>query len=118
MKTLGQREGRLPRAVVAQRLVRVLCSWCRRPRDLDDAERRWLDSVGLDPGVMPTFVADGCSQCRNLGYHGRTGVFEVWRLTDTDYQVILRHEDERAIRALPEARKVRWSLDVDPADLY
>ena len=36
--------------------------------------------------------------CNQLGYFGRVGVFELWRLTDDDYQSILRHRDEHSLR--------------------
>ena len=45
-----------------------------------------------------TWRAKGSATCGQKGYHGRTGVFEVWRLTEAYSQMILKHADELAIR--------------------
>ncbi len=67
--------------VVAQRLVRRLCPECRKrrrvtARDLERIGRsRWLQSK------MPIFDAQGCDNCQDTGYRGRTGIFEVLLVT-------------------------------------
>lgn len=64
-------------AIVAQRLVRTLCTHCRVSAAADDALRiRWkgvLGSVELPVGWRPV----GCERCGNSGYYGRSGVYEV-----------------------------------------
>jgi len=61
--------------VLAQRLVRVLCDDCKRPYVADAAE---CALVGADPATPPTlYHAEGCEVCRNLGYRGRTGIYEL-----------------------------------------
>jgi len=61
--------------VLAQRLVRVLCDDCKRPYVADPAE---CALVGADPAAPPTlYHAEGCEVCRNLGYRGRTGIYEL-----------------------------------------
>jgi general secretion pathway protein E len=61
--------------VLAQRLVRVLCKECREPYEATGAE---LNEIGLsfDPGSR-IYRATGCEACDNLGYQGRTGIFEL-----------------------------------------
>jgi general secretion pathway protein E len=84
--------------VVAQRLVRRLCSECRQEIKPSAGEKAWLNSMRLP--VPPSFFKEkGCQQCRNLGYGGRAGVFELWRLDEEDYSMILDGTDEAAIRA-------------------
>ncbi len=64
-------------AVVAQRLVRVLCPACRTRYELPASQAR---ALGLDrvAGAGPTLCrASGCDQCRGTGYHGRVALFEV-----------------------------------------
>jgi general secretion pathway protein E len=85
--------------VVSQRLVRRLCRRCRRREELTNAQYQWLESAGLPKTITHASVADGCEDCRGLGYDGRVGVFEVWKLTDGDYSRILTHADERTLRA-------------------
>jgi general secretion pathway protein E len=61
--------------VLAQRLVRVLCPGCKRAYQADAAECALLD---VDPSQPPTLHhAVGCDECRQLGYRGRTGIYEL-----------------------------------------
>ncbi|WP_313482144.1 type II secretion system ATPase GspE [Stutzerimonas kunmingensis] len=61
--------------VLAQRLVRVLCNDCKRAYVADAAECALL---GVSPDNAPTlYHAEGCEQCRGLGYRGRTGIYEL-----------------------------------------
>jgi len=82
--------------VVAQRLVRILCPECRRQEHPTRRERRWLELLGKE---VPELVwhAKGCDACRNLGYKGRTGVFEVWRVRANDYSLILQGVDRKRL---------------------
>jgi MSHA biogenesis protein MshE len=72
------------RMVLAQRLVRVLCEHCKQPHVLSPTEREWL-AIELGEGVArheSAFLQGaGCSQCRNTGYRGRTGVYEMVEMT-------------------------------------
>ena len=66
-------------AVVAQRLVRVLCKECRRQEVPDP------DDLPSDfPRPLPEFlwVREGCRECRETGFSGRTGIFELLRTDD------------------------------------
>jgi len=61
--------------VLAQRLVRVLCPECREPYT---ASARECELLEQDPEQPPTlYRATGCPECRNLGYRGRCGVYEL-----------------------------------------
>ncbi len=61
--------------VVAQRLVRVLCKQCREAYNATGTE---LNEIGLEfePGAR-LYRAAGCEACDNIGYQGRTGIFEL-----------------------------------------
>ena len=83
--------------VVAQRLVRRLCPECRKAAPLTDNEMRWLGSFQL-PAPKRAWSAVGCNKCNGLGYLGRTGIFELWRLRQEDYRLILDHSDEHTLR--------------------
>lgn len=97
------------RMVVSQRLVRRLCRHCRRREKVSESQARWLASVGLG-SLDEYWVSVGCDDCRHLGYDGRVGIFEVWRLTDADYSRLLSHTDERAIRSEANAGAARSTL--------
>ncbi len=65
-------------AVVAQRLVRKLCSACRQSEPLPAQ----LGSM-FSPAISTWFVPAGCAACEGTGFDGRTGVFEVLEVDDT-----------------------------------
>jgi general secretion pathway protein E len=83
--------------VAAQRLVRKLCLDCARKSKPGATEAAWLRSVRL-PVPRTVWKAAGCSKCENLGYVGRTGVFEFWQLDGVDYEMILSHATEHDLR--------------------
>ena len=63
--------------IIAQRLIRLLCPHCKKPHKVD--AEKWVSMVhpyDLSP-PKELFEAVGCDECRNTGYHGRTGVFEM-----------------------------------------
>jgi len=76
-------------AVVAQRLVRKICTHCRE-------EYRPTEESLMELGLTPDDVAGrtfyrgrGCDRCNNVGYHGRTGIFEFMLMDDAIRDVIL-----------------------------
>src|SRR6202043_3704665 len=87
------------RAVIAQRLVRILCDRCKRKRILtsgDLAADPRLDALGLRSGDCIHEPA-GCERCGGAGYRGRNGVFEALELKDEGYELVGPHADARAI---------------------
>ncbi|MCH2600831.1 MAG: GspE/PulE family protein [Pirellulales bacterium] len=67
-------------AVMSQRLVRRLCNTCKQPVNLDDIDLPHdfpRDQVDGD-----IFSATGCRECRNVGYSGRLGIYELMLTTD------------------------------------
>ncbi|AGA35467.1 General secretion pathway protein E [Thioalkalivibrio nitratireducens DSM 14787] len=102
--------------ILAQRLVRVLCTSCREPAAATRAE---CELLGQDPGRPPTiYHARGCPDCNGLGYRGRTGIYELIEVDDTLRQMIHDGAGERAMtdharRSTPGIRSdgVRRILD-------
>jgi type IV pilus assembly protein PilB len=79
-------------AVLAQRLLRVVCKQCRQPYEPAPTELR---SVGIDPGRAgdATFYrADGCEACGHSGYKGRLGIYEVLQMDNTLREMTFRGE--------------------------
>ena len=66
--------------VLAQRLVRVLCEDCKQPYSASEADCRALDVAADNPPSI--FRPKGCAQCSQLGYRGRTGIYELVAITD------------------------------------
>ena len=67
--------------VLAQRLVRTLCPHCKRPVDLDEAG--WGELVAPWKVNRPAqmYRAQGCGRCRDTGYLGRVGIYELLSMT-------------------------------------
>ena len=70
------------RAIVAQRLVRKLCPACKVPSALTDKELRALRLDAARMTEATIFVANGCEKCRDTGYKGRMGIFEIFEIDD------------------------------------
>jgi general secretion pathway protein E len=66
--------------VLAQRLVRVLCEDCKQPYSASEADCRALDVAADNPPSI--YRPKGCAQCSQLGYRGRTGIYELVAITD------------------------------------
>ena len=81
-------------AVVAQRLVRVLCEHCKVPQT---APQKFVtdcrsNNVHIHPNAK-VYTAKGCSKCGDTGYQGRTCIIELLRLDEGMKQKILQHAD-------------------------
>jgi general secretion pathway protein E len=96
--------------VVAQRLVRKLCLHCRQRYQPGPAEKAWFKSISL-PCPARLWKEKGCAACHHLGYSGRIGIFELWRLEEEDYSLILDHTDEVSIRKNLARRGHEFMLD-------
>jgi MSHA biogenesis protein MshE len=69
-------------AVLAQRLVRVICESCSTEHRPTTAERGWLRAeLGELVDANRFFYGKGCSHCNGTGYRGRTGVYELLEMT-------------------------------------
>lgn len=85
-------------AVIAQRLVRVLCNECRESYSPDAAT---LERLGLDPETARQSViyrAIGCSKCFHSGYRGRVGIYEILELNSSLQNLVLKTYDSHRIK--------------------
>ena len=96
--------------VVSQRLVRRLCPYCRVESGPNNEEKHWLHQLGR-PIPDKVWHAHGCEQCHGVGYKGRIGVFEVWRIDAEEYQLILDDVDRRTLYRHLAGRGHRFLLD-------
>jgi type II secretory ATPase GspE/PulE/Tfp pilus assembly ATPase PilB-like protein len=109
------------RAIIAQRLVRRFCPCCPQCAGLSAAE---LHALNLEPAQLnksQVMRPAGCDQCRDTGYRGRIGIFEIFIIDDqtrhlinqrSSTAVLRRHARELGMRTLREdgARKVLAGL--------
>ncbi len=85
-------------AILAQRLVRVICSNCKEEYDPDEES---LSNIGLtteDLQGRKLYRGKGCQECLNTGYSGRTGIFEIMLIDDNIQNLILKTSDSNAIK--------------------
>jgi general secretion pathway protein E len=92
--------------VVAQRLIRRVCTKCREPHALTQAE---LEEIGLTavPPQAQTYRAAGCPACSNSGYSGRTVIHELMVVDDTIRSLIIKRSDSGAIKKAAVAAGMR-----------
>jgi MSHA biogenesis protein MshE len=70
-------------AVIAQRLVRLICESCAEPYQPTSAEREWLRAELRDTVDQRRYIhGKGCSHCNGMGYLGRGGVYEMLEMTN------------------------------------
>ena len=84
-------------AIIAQRLVRVLCPKCKEGYTPDDES---LANLGVDKKQLekhPLYRKNGCASCMNTGYRGRTAIFEILILDDPLKRLILKTSDSNQI---------------------
>ncbi len=82
--------------VLAQRLVRRICQACRAPDHPDPAE---LLALGVtDATGVELFRGKGCDDCRGTGYRGRTGIYELFRITEEARSLVVRKAPGGEIR--------------------
>jgi type IV pilus assembly protein PilB len=78
--------------ITAQRLARKLCALCKKPEDIPPEA---LISAGFSEedidGSWQAYGPAGCSECRDTGYKGRLGIYEVMPISDEMRQLIMRN---------------------------
>jgi general secretion pathway protein E len=96
--------------VVAQRLVRRLCTECKEEYAPSQAE---LTDMGLTRSDLknPVFRGKGCSSCSQSGYRGRCGIFEFLPATDEIKSGIIRNVDAATLKKLAVQSGMRTLRD-------
>jgi len=85
-------------AILAQRLVRVICEKCKEEHIPDQAS---LESIGLTREMLAgrsIYRGRGCSACLNTGYMGRTGIFELMFIDEAIRNLVLKTSDANTIK--------------------
>ena len=86
--------------VMAQRLVRTLCPHCKAPTELLEEDWQALTKPWSSPLPSGAQQAVGCLECRDTGYRGRAGVYEIMQLNDNIKPLITADTDIVALRRL------------------
>ncbi|GAB2909827.1 GspE/PulE family protein [Rheinheimera gaetbuli] len=128
------------RAIVAQRLVRRLCDYCKQPYQPDELEANWLRHHKASTAAN-YWHAPGCQSCNHSGYKGRLGVFELLLITKpladalrrddtvgfanlahhsedfTSLGTMALHYAQQGITSLDEVIRVSEYLDNEPIEM-
>ena len=85
-------------AVLAQRLVRMICPDCRRPAGT---------AMTPDGNIIEVFEGAGCELCFGTGYRGRVGIFELMELNEEIRSAIMRNDDAGKLTMLARQNGMR-----------
>jgi len=97
--------------VLAQRLVRMICTHCKTPVRYSDEE---LENFGLSPKEwrdVPFYDGPGCIECGGTGYHGRTAIHELLDLSDRIRELILEKRPSSEIRKAAHEEGMKFLRD-------
>jgi len=86
------------RGIMAQRLVRMLCPHCKKPVETDKEAWQQLTAPWKVAPPKKMYQPAGCQECRDTGYLGRQGIYEVLVLTPALQQLVLPQTDADALR--------------------
>ncbi len=98
-------------AVMAQRLVRIICPKCKEP---DKPPAHEIKAAGLTPtqAQQAGFARGrGCANCNHTGYRGRKGIFEMMRLNNVIREMTFNREPSQAIRRQARLAGMRTLLE-------
>jgi type II secretory ATPase GspE/PulE/Tfp pilus assembly ATPase PilB-like protein len=85
--------------VLAQRLVRKICPSCRVESEVAPAVRDKLEALGAQRLQGPFYRGKGCEECRDTGYRGRIGIFELLPITPELRELILQKRSNAELKA-------------------
>jgi general secretion pathway protein E len=84
--------------IMAQRLVRVICTNCKEEYPATEEMLREMGRDPADAGSIMLARGKGCEQCANTGYRGRSGIYELLLLHDDIRKLILAEADSKSIK--------------------
>ncbi|WP_432377428.1 GspE/PulE family protein [Duganella sp. P38] len=88
--------------IIAQRLVRKLCTSCRAAHVADDIERRLL-GIAAEAGPQTLYHAVGCAKCAHQGYKGRIAIIELLKMTPALDELVARRVSTRELKTAAAA---------------
>jgi type IV pilus assembly protein PilB len=98
-------------AIMAQRLVRIVCPKCKEP---DEPAAHELKAAGLTPDRLSTasfMRGRGCSHCNHTGYRGRLGIFELMKMNSAIREMTFKREPTQTIRRQSRLLGMRTLLE-------
>ena len=97
--------------VLAQRLVRKICTHCRIESSVTPAIRDQIEALGGRKIEGKIYRGKGCEECRDTGYRGRSGIFELLPITLELRELILQKRSNAELKAT--AQKTMMTMHQD-----
>jgi len=99
-------------AIMAQRLVRVICKKCKVVDE--DPNKEHLESLGItaeDAAKRPPHKGAGCTQCQNTGYKGRIAIFEMFEMTNEIRELAFQRAPTTELRRAAKASGMKSLME-------
>jgi len=96
--------------MLAQRLVRTLCTKCKTEQKITQQQANDL-GFACQPSEVAVYAAQGCAHCQHLGYRGRTGIYEIIPMDETLREMINQNKSMQDMEQ--HARKNSISMRQD-----
>jgi general secretion pathway protein E len=84
--------------IMAQRLVRTLCPHCKQPDKVDEVAWQELIKPWKAASPKTVYKPAGCLECRNTGYYGRQGIYEILPLSESVQELLDENVNLQQIR--------------------
>jgi general secretion pathway protein E len=97
--------------VLAQRLVRRICPNCRESYEPSQIIKDQMQALGGRPVQGPFYRGKGCDQCRNNGYRGRIGIFELLAINSELREMILQKRSNLDLKSLAQKTMITIHQD-------
>ena len=97
--------------VLAQRLVRRICSHCRVESSVAPILRDKLEALGARRLEGPYYVGKGCEECRGTGYRGRIGIFELLPINPELRELILQKRSNAELKNAAQKTMITMHQD-------
>ena len=94
-------------AVIAQRLVRILCQYCKEEYTPKSDEMLVFKNLNVKKLWKPV----GCERCFKSGYHGRTGIFEFLIIDQDMHSIILKNPDSSSLKGYALSKGMKTLKD-------
>ena len=104
--------------VVAQRLIRKICSKCKTEYKPTLEQLLELELTEQDVKGQRFFYGKGCDNCNNTGYRGRMGIFELMTLDDEMRDMVIKRASTQQLRAESRKRGMRTLRDAGLLAIY
>jgi len=109
------------RIIIAQRLLRKICSKCKKPYTPNEDDLQKLQVSPADMKNMEVYIGEGCPACNGSGYKGRIAIYEIMPMTSkmadlvfakADLNVISEQAHKDGMRTLREVALEKWKAGI------